>query len=793
MKNPSLPVTEQPMAQGAADALARAGFSRRTFIKGTGALIVSFSMGGALGTLEAQTRAGAFGENPAADSPPAGEVDSWIAIASDGSVTAYTGKEELGQGMSTAQIQLVAEELCVPFHRVNLIVADTSLTPDQGVTSGSQSHPANFNHSNLAGACATAREALLQLGSKHLNIPVDQLVAVDGEIRSKSDASKKVAYPDLVAGKKFDLKVDPAAKRKPASEWTVLGKPIGRPDMPAMATGMFEYAHNVRVPGMLHGMVVRPSAVGANLMNVDESSVSGMPGFVKVVVKKNFVGVVAEKTWQAVQIARALNVTWSPAPELPKQETFYDYLRNQKQTRDTLLVNSKDVDQKLAEAATVLKATYYHPYQMHGSVGSSCAVADVQGDKVTVWSPTQGVWHQRATLAMLLGLKPENVHVIFRRGSGCYGINGADTVTYDAALLSQAVGKPVRIQLTRKDEMAWENYGFAFTIDERAGLDAQGNIIAWDHEAWSPVLGNRPIYTHPGNVITGYLAGFQPEEFKPRAPAPEPTSFSNNSNAVASYVVGHVGGADHGAGTVKSERALLHNVVSPFWTGPLRSPQRLQNTFAHESFMDELAARAKADPVEFRLRHLSEPRMADVVKAAAKTANWDARPSPKPRAASAAGIASGRGISCVAYEGENGFSAMVAEVEVDLATGKLVVKRIVVSVDAGPISNPDGLRNQCEGGALQGMSRALGEEVTWDDHNVTSIDWRTYHSLPLGFAIPMVEVVLLNRPDQPATGAGETAITVVASAIGNAIFDATGARIRQVPFTPERIKAALAG
>jgi nicotinate dehydrogenase subunit B len=793
MKNTSLPVTGIPMAQGAADALARAGFSRRTFIKGTGALIVSFSMGGALGTLEAQTRAGAFGLDSAPDAPPANEVDSWIAIASDSGVTAYTGKEELGQGMSTAQIQLVAEELCVPFHRVNLIVADTMLTPDQGVTSGSQSHPTNFNHGNLAGACATAREALLQLGSKHLNIPVDQLVAVDGTIRSKTDASKKVAYADLVAGKKFDLKVDPAAKRKPASEWTVLGKPIGRPDMPQMATGTFEYAHNVRVPGMLHGMVVRPSAVGANLMNVDESSVSGMPGFVKVVVKKNFVGVVAEKTWQAVQIARALNVTWSPAPELPKQETFYDHLRNQKPTRDTLLVNSKDVEQKLSEAATVVKATYYHPYQMHGSVGSSCAVADVQGDKATVWSPTQGVWHQRSTLAMLLGLKPENVRVIFRRGSGCYGINGADAVTYDAALLSQAVGKPVRVQLTRKDEMAWENYGFAFVMDERAGLDAQGNIIAWDHEAWSPVLGNRPVYTYPGNVITGFLAGFQPEEFRPRSPAPEPNNFSNNSNAIPSYVVGHVGGADHGAGTIKAERALLHNVVSPFWTGPLRSPQRLQNTFAHESFMDELAARAKADPVEFRLRHLSEPRMVDVVKSAAKTANWDARPSPKPRATSASGIASGRGISCVAYEGDNGFSAMVAEIEVDLATGKLTVKRMVVSIDAGPISNPDGLRNQSEGGALQGLSRALGEEVTWDDHNVTSIDWRTYHSLPLGFAVPKIEVVLLNRPDMPATGAGETAITVVAGAIGNAIFDATGARIRQVPFTPERIKAALAG
>ena len=795
MKNPSLPLPEitQTMAQNAADALSRAGFSRRDFIKGTGALIVSFSMGGALAPLEAQqTRAGAFGEPAAPDSPPANEVDSWLAIGADGSVTAYTGKEELGQGMSTVQTQLVAEELCVPFQSVNLIVADTSMTPDQGVTSGSQSHPANFNHSNLAGACATAREALLQLGSKRLGVPADELVAVDGTIRSKSDASKKVAYGELVAGKKFDLKVDPAAKRKPASEWTVLGKPIGRPDMAAMATGTFEYAHNVRVPGMLHGMVIRPSAVGANLMSVDESSVAGMPGLMKVVVKKNFVGVVAEKKWQAIQIANKLDVKWSTPPELPKQETFYDHLRTQKPTRDTLLVNSKDVEQKLAEATTVVKATYYHPYQMHGSVGSSCAVADVQGDKATVWSPTQGVWHQRSTLAMLLGLKPENVHVIFKRGSGCYGINGADTVTFDAALLSQAVGKPVRIQLTRREEMAWENYGFAFTIDERAGLDAQGNIIAWDHEAWSPVLGNRPVYSYPGNVITGFLAGFQPEEFRPRSPAPEPANFSNNSNAIPSYVVGHVGGADHGAGTVKSERALLHNVVSPFWTGPLRSPQRLQNTFAHESFMDELAARAQVDPVEFRLRHLSEPRMIDVVKAAAKAANWVTGPSPFRRK-TLARTYFGRGIACVAYEGDNGFAAMVAEVEVDTATGKIGVKRLVVANDAGPVSNPDGLRNQCEGGALQGLSRCLGEEVTWDDHNVTSVDWNSYHSLPLGFAVPKIEVVLLNRPDDPATGAGETAITVVAGAIGNAIFDATGARIRQVPFTPERIKSALAG
>jgi nicotinate dehydrogenase subunit B len=786
-KNKSKTADKPAVTPDALAALRRAGLSRRTFLKSTGALIVTFSFAGVYGTAEAQDNfAGGT-----AGSPPLNEVDSWIAIAADGSVTAYTGKCELGQGISTAQAQLVAEELSVPFSRVNLIFCDTSRTPDQGVTSGSQSTPTNFNQSNLAQAGATARQALVQLASKQLGVPVDQLVIKDGVVSSTSDPSKKVSYGQLVGGKKFDLKLDSNAKRKSPSEWTVLGKPVPRPDLPALVTGEFEFVHNVRVPGMLHGVVVRPPAVGATVVGVDENSVQAMPGLVKVVVKKNFVGVVAEKRWQAIQAANKLKVTWTPGAGLPSQADFYDYVRNQKITRDTLLVNSKDVEQKLMEAATVVKATYHHPYQMHGSMGSSCAVADVQGDKATIWSPTQGVWHQRGTSAMILGMKPEQVHVIFRRGSGCYGINGADTVTFDAALLSQAVGKPVRVQLSREDEMAWENYGFAFVMDERAGLDAQGNIIAWDHEAWSPVLGNRPGYNTPGNVITGLLAGFQPDPFRARASAPEPTSFNNNSNGVPSYVAGQVGGALRGTGTIKSERALIHNTPSPFWTGPLRSPARLQNTFAHEGFMDELASRVKADPVQYRLRHLSDPRLIDVVKAAAKTANWDARPSPKPRK-SKTGVVTGRGVACVAYERDNGFSAMVAEIEVNQDTGKVSVKHIVLANDSGPISNPDGLRNQIEGGTLQGMSRALLEEVTWDDQKVTSNDWRSYHSLPLGFDVPKIDAVLLNRPEEAACGAGETAITVVAAAIGNAIFDATGARIRQIPFTPDRVKAALA-
>src|SRR6185295_5563756 len=318
--------------------------------------------------------------------------------------------------------------------------------------------------------------------------------------------------------------------------------------------------------------------------------------------------------------------------------------RNQKPTRDTFAVNSKDVDAKIAGAAKVVKATYLMPYQMHASIGSSCAVADVQGNTATVWSASQAVHPLKNTVATVLGLQPENVRVVFRMGSGCYGCNGADPVSYDAALLSQAAGKPVRVQLTRKDEMAWENYGFAFVIDQRAALDANGTIVAWDHESWSPTMGGRPGGSNPGNVASGCLAGFEPGAFTPRSPAPDPAGFANNSNAVPNYVSGCVGGRCGGTGTIASQRVLTHNVKSSFFTGPLRSPERLQNTFAHESFMDEVAALIKADAVEYRLRHLSDPRLIDVVKAAANAAKWETRPSPRPNVRRG-GVASGRGMS----------------------------------------------------------------------------------------------------------------------------------------------------
>ena len=761
----------------------RRELSRRDFLKASGALVVSFSATSTFAPLAAAQ--GPFDTHASHVDPL--KLDSWLAVASDGTVTAYTGKCDLGQGMQTVQTQLVAEELCVSLGWVKLIQCDTSVTPDQGTTSGSQSTPTNFNARNLAQAAATAREALIGMAAETLGVPMDQLAAQDGIISSKGDS--RLSYGELIGGKQFNLPVNPAAKRRSPREWTVLGQPVPSMDRVALVTGTFEFVHNVHVPGMVHGRVVRPPQAGATVAKVDERSVERVPGLIKVVVRKNFVGVVAEKQWQAAQAAKQLKVEWKPGPVLPPQADFYSFIRKQP-SRDFMLVDSKDVDAKLKSAARVVKAVYSYPYQAHGSIGSSCAVADVRADRATIWSPTQSVYPTQHGISMLTGLPLESVRVIFVRGSGCYGLNAADTVSYDAALLSQAAGKPVRVQLTRHDEFISENYGSACVIEQQVAVDASGSITAWDCTSWSVSFGGRPGYETPGNVITGMLAGFEPETITPRAAVEPSGELRNGSNAVPSYVAGCVSGKCGGGGSVRSERVLTRAVKSPFFTGPLRSPLRLQNTFAHECFMDEISAQVKADPVAYRLKHLSDPRLMDVVKAAAKTANWDARPSPK-RANRRTGVAKGRGVACVAYEGDNGYAALVAEVEVDQATGRVKPTRFVVALDCGPISNPDGLRNQAEGGILQGMSRALGEEITWDDRQVTSIDWRTYHSLPLGIEPPLIESVLIDRPDAKATGAGETAITLAAAAIGNAIFDATGARIRQVPFTPERVKAAL--
>lgn len=754
--------------------------SRRDFLKSGGALIVSFSI--AQQPLSGQ---GPFDTHASHIDPK--QLDSWLAIGGDGIVTAHTGKCDFGQGIFTAQTQLVAEELCVPVSRVKLLQCDTATTPDQGTTSGSQSTPTNFNTQNLALAAATAREAVLKLAAQKLGSPIEQLTIADGVISNA--AGRRATYKELIGTKRFNVALNTNAKRRSADQWSVLGKPVPSLDRAALMTGRFEFVHSVRIPGMLHGRVVRPPEMGATVAHVDKDSVRNIPGLVQVVVLKDFVGIVAETQHHAIIAARQLAVQWNPGPELPPQNAIFEHLLKQP-SRDTLSVDSSDVAKQLAAAGTVLKARYTYPYQMHGSVGTSCAVADVKSDRATLWSATQSVYPTRSVVAKLLNLPLESVRVIYVRGSGCYGLNGADAVSFDAAVLSQAVGRPVRLQFSRQDEMMWENFGAACVIEHRAALGADGHIAVWDRENWTASLGSRPGYDNPGNVISGMLLGYEPEPLKTGPAEPPKGKLRNQSNTVPAYFAGCIDGSCGGCGSIRSERALTHTVRSPFFTGPLRSPLRIQNTFANECFMDELCVQAKADPVAFRLQHLVDTRVIGVVKAAAQAGHWETRTSPASTVPKT-GVTRGRGIACVDYEGGNGYAALIAEVTVDMATGMVRPTRFVVAVNCGPISNPDGLKNQTEGGILQGMSRALVEEVTWDNRRITSIDWETYHSLYLDYEIPPIEMTFVSPPGVPALGAGETAITVTPAAIGNAIFDATGARLRTLPFTPERVLAAL--
>ena len=757
--------------------------TRRDFLKASGALIVSFSAASFM-PLRVDGQ-GPFATHPSHIDPH--KLDSWLAVAADGTVTAYTGKCDFGQGMLTAQTQLVAEELCVDISRVKLVQCDTDITPDQGTTSGSQSTPTNFNEQSLALAAATAREALLGMAAAKLAEPAADLTLANGTIAGKS--GRHTTYAELLAGKHFDLPLNPSVKRRGVAQWTVLGKPVPSLDRPALMTGRFEFVQNVRIDGMLHGRVVRPPQMGATIAGVDEHSITDVNGVVKIVVRNNFVGVVAETQYQAVQAARQLKVRWNPGSELPAQKDFFDYLKHQP-SHDSLSVDSGNVESQLRGASSVLRATYTYPYQMHGSVGTSCAVADVKPDRATVWSATQSVYPTRSCLSQILKLPLDSVRVIFVRGSGCYGLNGADAVSFDAAVLSQAVGRPVRLQFSRQDEMMWENCGAACVIEQRAALASDGHISTWDREDWVTSLGSRPGYDRPGNVISGMLLGYDPEPLEPGPAKPPKGEFRNRSNTVPSYFAGCVGDKCGGNGSIRSERSLTHTVRSLFFTGPLRSPLRIQNTFANECFMDELCAHAKADPVAFRILHLRDPRLIAVVKAAADAAQWDARPSPRPKNVRNR-VLSGRGIACVDYEGGNGYAALVAHLDVNLDTGVVHPTRFVVAMDCGPISNPDGLKNQTEGGILQAVSRSLVEEVTWDNRHITSVDWETYKSLYLDYDMPAVECVFVTPEGVPALGAGETSITVTPAAIGNAIFDATGARLRTAPFIPQRVLDAL--
>ena len=711
--------------------------SRRSLLQSGGALIVSF----------------ALGSRPAvrAQSAPPADVDSFLAIRADGSVVISTSKVDVGTGLATAFCQTAAEELGIPVERFRVIEGDTATTPNHGGTGGSSGIPRGA--ADIRRVAATARQALLELAAKQFQQPATGLHIVAGEVRS-ADGAHRVTVAALIGGRRFSLAVNPNAPLKDPATYTVVGKPVLRADVPGKCTGRHVYLQDHALPGMLHGRVVRPPSFGAKLRSVDEASIRAIPD-VRVVRVENFLGVVAKDEWAAIRAARELKAAWSDSQTLPGSDSLESYLRSAAVARDQPVVTRGDVAAALPTAAKQLSATYYWPFQSHASLAPSCAVADVREAGTTVWSSTQNPFGLRANLAKVFGMSQEKIRVIYLDASGSYGTNGGDDAAADALLLSRHVGQPVRVQWMRHDEHGWDPKGPAQLLDVRAGIDAGGHIVAWQTEMWLPggPSGDRALV---GPDLAGMAQGHGQN------------AGLMTMNADPPYAAANV-------------RVVAHALKdTPLRLSNLRAPGKIANVFAVESFTDELAAAAGMDPVAFRRRGLSDPRALAVLERAAAMIEWQPRPSPNPRAQSG-NLQIGRGIAYMRYKQAENYVAMAMEVAVDRATGRIAVRRVACAHDCGLIVNPDGLRNQVEGNIVQTLSRTLHEEVKFDRSRVISVDWASYPVLTFPEA-PAVEVALINRPDQPSYGAGEAAATPVAAALGNAIFDATGVRLRSVPF-----------
>jgi nicotinate dehydrogenase subunit B len=758
--------------------------SRRAFIGGTGALIVSFTVPGLLNPGEALANqtlppvippptVAPAPAAPITEGPSATKVDSWLKVAADGHVTIFSGKAELGTGTSTATLQIVADQLGVAMPSLSIVQPDTVRTVDQTYTAGSQTLKTQWA-AGVRQAAAAARMKLLELGSAHLHAPVSELEIEEGVVSVIGYPRRAVSIGELIGNQKFNIKITAKTRTQPVSRRRVVGSSVARIDIPAKVRAQFSFVQDVRVDGMLHGRVVRPPTVDSKLVSVDTTP--QMPGVEKIVVKGNFVGVVAQTESQAIAAAEALKPKWQLKP-LPDESKLYATLRNTRADTKRVLVetllNGGAVPEALDESPQVVRATYHYPYQLHGPIGPPCAVADVQTDRVMVYSGTQGVYPLRDAIAEMLHRHPNSVRVTYVEASGCYGLDGEDNAALDACLMSQAVGRPVRVQYMRADAHAWENYGQAMVMEAAAGIQPSGQIIAWDYHTYVASRGGRPAPA--GNIPTGGMVGLPPTP-NPPSPPPSPALGPDSSNAVTNY-------------DVPRTRVLSYTVPSRFYTGPLRSPNRIQNTFANESFMDELASAVSQDPIAFRLKHLSDPRLIAVIKEVSEMAGWT--PAPSHSAPGSGTVRSGRGIAAMRYEGTGGYAAVIVHLDVDTGTGAVSVRHVWAAQDCGLAVNPEGMRAQAEGCCIQGISRSLKEELKWTPDQVTSRDWVSYPIATFSDVPDSFEFQIIDRPDQPVLGAGEVVITAMPAAIGNAIHDATGARLREVPFTPARVKAAL--
>ena len=699
------------------------------------------------------------------------KFETFIRITADGSVTAYNGHVDLGTGIRTALGQIVAEELDVSFARVVIVLGDTSLVPNQGATIASET--IQITAVPLRKAAAQARQFLVARAAARLELPIEDLVVEDGLIRGNDNRS--ISYGELIAGETIQLELTDDVPVKSADAYTIVGQSVPRIDLPAKATGELVYVHDMRVPGMLHGRVVRPpyagvdvgDFIGNSLIAVDEASVRDIPGLVAVVRIGDFVGVVAEREENAIKAAARLKVTWKPVPTLPDLKDIETALRANPSTPRTL-IDKGNVDAAIAGAAKPMPRTYVWPYQMHASIGPSCAVADYQEDLTRVWSGTQNPHHLRTELARLIHRREAEIEVIRMEAAGCYGRNCADDVSADAVLLSRAVGRPVRVQLTREQEHAWEPKGAAQLMDVNGGLNADGSVAGYDFATRYPSNGAPTLAL----LLTGTI---------PHTPV---VFEMGDRTAIPPYDYEHL-------------RVVANDMPPIVRASWLRGVSALPNTFAHESWIDECADEAGVDPIEYRLRYLKDSRAVDLVNAVAERAGW--KPRPVRQEAEAEGdIVRGRGFAYALYVHSKfpgygaAWSAWIADVAVNKATGDVSVTRVVAGQDSGLMINPDGVRHQIHGNVIQSTSRALMEEVSFDRTSVTAREWGAYPIIKFP-EVPEIDVLMLPRQDQPPLGVGKSASVPSAAAIANAIYDATGVRFRELPFTPERILRGLHG
>ena len=753
-------------------AIAQFPLDRRTLFKSTGALVISFALPGGFAAAEP----GAVVKPPLAPD----QLDSWLAVKADGYVVAYFGKMDMGQGVDVAIAQIVAEELDVPFERVSVVMGDTAWTVNQGGASGSTG--IQKGGIPLRNAAAEARRALVELASQRLDFLADRLEVTDGVVAVTGDAARKFSYGELIGGRYFDLPMswngkigndlvaEGQAKPKPPSAYKLVGQSPPRFDVPAKVFGNLDYVTDIKVPGMLHGRMIRPPVAGALPVVVDEGSVHDIAG-VRVIRDKGFIGIVAGREWDAVQAAERLQVTWSEAqPPFPEMAALYDHIRQATVVKREVPVATGEIDPAFASAARIVEAEYEWPFQSHASMGPACAVVDARADGATLWTGSQKPHFARDGVARALGLPQDKVHGIWVPGPGSYGRNDAGDAGIDAALLSKAVGRPVRVQGMRYEGHGWDPKGPASIHRTRAALDKDGAVIGYVFE--SKGFSRIDIDTNesdPSYSLAGQLMGLPLKSLQGFGVPAESYGFANQRLAWETI-------------------APVLDRASPLRTAHLRDPVGPQIQFASESFIDEIAAAIGADPVAFRLRYLKAPRDIAVVKAAAERAQWTPRPSPRPDRSG--DILTGRGIAYAQRSGA--VVAIVAEVEIDRRTGKVWARKFIVAHDCGLIINPDGFRRCIEGNVVQGTSRALAEEVAFDRAKVTSTDWLSYPILDITEAPEAVDIVLINRPELPPAGAGESSIRPVAAALANAVFDATGVRLRRAPLTPRRLKPAVA-